>query len=79
MTSINHNYTVTITKVKWVKPQKKNFKMIVRMINGIKEDTNKCLNEFHENSNIELNKIKKASKDMKEEFNKEIEILEKVN
>jgi hypothetical protein len=29
--------------------------MIIRMITEIKEDTNKCQNEFQENSNKELN------------------------
>jgi hypothetical protein len=38
---------------------------------------NKHLNELQENSNEELNEIKKTMKDMKEEFNKDIEILTK--
>jgi hypothetical protein len=50
--------------------------MIVRMINEIKEDTNKHLNEFKENTNKQLNKI--GMWDMKEEFHKDKEILKKI-
>jgi hypothetical protein len=38
---------------------------------------NKHLNECQENSNKELNEIKKTMRDMKEECNKGKEILEK--
>jgi peptidoglycan hydrolase CwlO-like protein len=49
-------------------------RMIIRMINEIKEDINKCLNEFQQNTN-QLNKLRKIMQDMKEEFNNDIEIL----
>jgi hypothetical protein len=47
------------------------------MINVIKEDTNKCLSEFQENLNKELNEIK-TMQNVKEESNKDIEILQKI-
>jgi hypothetical protein len=40
--------------------------MITRMINEIKEGMNKCLSEFQESSNKQLNEIK-AMRDMKED------------
>jgi hypothetical protein len=46
--------------------------------NEFKEDTNKQLTEHKENSNKQLNE-KKTMLDMKEEFNKIIEILKKSN
>jgi hypothetical protein len=44
--------------------------VIIRVVNEITEDRNKCLNEFQENS-----EIKKAMQDMKEKYNKYIGIL----
>jgi hypothetical protein len=41
--------------------------MLIRMINGIKENTNKLLNEFQENAKKQLNETRKTMQDMKEE------------
>jgi hypothetical protein len=38
----------------------------------------KNLNEFKENTNEQPNKIRKTMQDMKEEFNKDTEILKKI-
>jgi signal transduction histidine kinase len=48
--------------------------MFIRAINEIKED----INEFQKNTNKELNEIRKTIQDMKEEFNKGTDILEKI-
>jgi hypothetical protein len=48
------------------------------MINEIKEDMNKYLKEFQENTNKEVNKIRKIMKDMKKGFGKDIEVLKKI-
>jgi gas vesicle protein len=64
-------------------------KMIVKMINDLKEETqnlvfdlkevmNKQLNEFKENTNKQMNETKKTIQDMKEEINKDMETL-KIN
>jgi hypothetical protein len=50
-----NNSTATNTMIlKWMKSQRFK-KMVVKIINEIKEDMNKCLNEFQENS---INEIK---------------------
>jgi hypothetical protein len=43
--------------------------MIIRMIDAIKDDTNKYLDEFKENANKWVNKIRMTIQDMKMEFN----------
>jgi hypothetical protein len=43
--------------------------MIIKIGSEIKEDMNKCLNEFWENTNKQLNEIRKTMKDTKYEFN----------
>jgi hypothetical protein len=48
--------------------------MIIRIINGMKGGTNKCLSEFQENSHEQLNEIRKIVQDLKEIVNKDIEI-----
>jgi hypothetical protein len=48
------------------------------MINKIKEDMIKCLNAFQEDTNEQLNEIRKTMQDIKE-FNKDTEILKKRN
>jgi coenzyme F420-reducing hydrogenase alpha subunit len=50
-----------------------------RVFNEIKEDIHKHLNELKENTNKQLNEIRKTRQDMKEKFNKDIEILKKLN
>jgi hypothetical protein len=51
--------------------------MSIRMVNVIEEDMNKCLSKFQENTNKHLYEIMKTMRDMKEEFDKNIEILKK--
>jgi hypothetical protein len=48
--------------------------MIIRMVNKIKEDTNKC--EFQGNTNKQLNEVRKTVQG-KKNFNKYVEILGK--
>jgi hypothetical protein len=43
----------------------------------IKQDMNKCLNDFQENANKQLTEIRNTMQAMKEEFNKVKEILKK--
>jgi chaperonin cofactor prefoldin len=50
--------------------------MVIRMIYEI-VDIYKYLNEFKENTNKQLNKIRKTMQDMKMEFSKVTEILKK--
>jgi hypothetical protein len=52
-------------------------KAAIRMINEIKEDVNKHRNEFKAYANKQLNEIRKTMQNMKEEFNKDTEILGK--
>jgi Sec-independent protein translocase protein TatA len=47
------------------------------MNNKSKEEMNKHLREFKDNTNKWLNEIKKIMQNMKEEFNNDIEILKK--
>jgi hypothetical protein len=47
---------------------------MIRMINEIKEDIYKHVIEFKEDTNKQLNEIRQIMKDMKKEFNKDIEI-----
>jgi DNA anti-recombination protein RmuC len=44
------------------------------LINEIKEHMHKHLKEFQEETNKQLNKIRKTRKDIREAFNKDIEI-----
>jgi hypothetical protein len=76
MTSLKlNNSTVTCTNdTEMYVISNKFLKINVKMINEIKEDTNKCLNEFQETSNKEFSEIKKMQ-DMKDEFIKDTEIL----
>jgi hypothetical protein len=54
-------------------------RIILRIINEIKEDMyNKLSNVSKENTNEQLNEIRKTMQDMDMKFNKEIEILEKI-
>jgi gas vesicle protein len=61
-------------------------KIMVRMINELKEETQKLvtdfkeemskqLNELKENTNKQMNEIKKTMQDMKEKINKDMEVL----
>jgi DNA mismatch repair ATPase MutS len=54
-------------------PDKEFIRMLIRMINEIKEDTHKELNELKNSTNQQLNEARQNSK----KFNKDIEILEK--
>lgn len=45
------------------------------MFNKIKENMNKLLNGFKDNTSSQPNKIRKPIQDIKDELNKEIEIL----
>jgi hypothetical protein len=51
---------------------------LCKHLNELKEDINKHLTELKENSMKQLNKIRKIMQDIQEEFNKDIEILEKM-
>jgi hypothetical protein len=59
-------------------PDKEFKRMIMRMFNKIKKDTNKCLNKFKENINKQLNNTKKTIQSTKKKFNKDIENLLKI-
>lgn len=45
--------------------------VIIRMFNAIKEDTNKLLNEFKQNINQQLDKIRNLVQDVNSKSNKE--------
>jgi hypothetical protein len=62
--------------VKWMKSQiiQKNYDnliIIINKINGSKQLMNKCMNEFQENTNEQMNEIRKTMQDMKKEFYKD--------
>jgi hypothetical protein len=62
--------------VKWMKSQiiQKNYDnliIIINKINGSKQLMNKCMNEFQENTNEQMNEIRKTMQDMKREFYKD--------
>jgi Sec-independent protein translocase protein TatA len=48
-------------------------------MNEIKEDMYERLNEFKKNTNKQLNGIRKAMQDMKQEFDKDIDSLKNSN
>lgn len=54
---------------------KKFKRVIVSIVNEIKEDRNKFLNELQENTKKQLKEIKKPTQSIKVGFNNEIEIL----
>jgi hypothetical protein len=51
---------------------------MIRMINKIKKDMYKNLNELNEGTNKQLIEIRKTMQGMKEGLNKETEILKKI-
>jgi hypothetical protein len=51
-------------------PDKEFKRIILRMINKIKVDTDKHLNEFKGNTNKQLKEIMMVMQDMKQRFNK---------
>jgi hypothetical protein len=51
--------------------------MIIKMINKIKEDMNKHLNEFEENTDKELIRIMMTMQDTEEEFIEAVDVLKK--
>lgn len=46
-----------------------------KQLNELKENNNTCLNDVQENTSIKLNKMMETIQDLKYEFSKEIEIL----
>lgn len=86
-----NNYTIKVLKDSEVgKISNNELKTtMIKVINDIKEDMYKLLNEFKEytnkqqnqlkeNSNIQICEIKNRMQDIKEKFNKHIEILKKI-
>lgn len=46
-----------------------------KQLNELKENNNTCLNDVQENTSIKLNTMMETIQDLKYEFSKEIEIL----
>lgn len=66
------NSTITASNGERNEIPDKEFKsLVIRLWKEIKEDMNKLLNKFQENTNKQQNEIMDSMEDLKEEFNKE--------